>query len=509
MEILRQNKKILIILGVIFIVVGFICLCCSLSLVANYYSTQTQERNDLVLNPSPTIIKGEIIPTNTANDSNPSIVPQITYPPSIGGNADRFKSTVQGFIPRQRIKSNPEVYNFIEIQPSTVPSVYLEEVPISEPPYVATLEYLLLRNGLIALRDIGWNGDSEVPNLKLADYGLTISQANEMLAYEEAILAKRDIPSDLEQVFESAQGKRLIETTIDNAIDEFLFYLKIRGVDQNYIDEINNHTLVDRDSRVRYFPLDDQNKKGTSTRPYQGGSSVDASTLEMDITAAYIYVETSVIMNSQVLGSIPSDQNTYLDYYQDAMEMATRYIVYHEMAHVLQIAYMNVHTDSQDLGLPSNHIRAKQSLMDLDTDSSWLWSRYNYIGINGRNNNDSVRSRERQAEGMTFEILTNVYRMSPAQRDSLWSACYGRLEGSYQVLLEVKDLLESNWPEMYNKNTFPKELSNKSFDDISDVQDRLDLRDLLSRASNMQAHAGYMDPMTPDEIDSLWQKLAQ
>ena len=74
-------------------------------------------------------------------------------------------------------------------------------------------------------------------------------------------------------------------------------------------------------------------------------------------------------MNSGIRGDLPKEGPELDRYLIDVRNFATRMLMYHEMTHILQRAYMYVHTsDAEDRSSKLIYVFADKALADLESD---------------------------------------------------------------------------------------------------------------------------------------------
>src|SRR5512143_441115 len=75
-----------------------------------------------------------------------------------------------------------------------------------------------------------------------------------------------------------------------------------------------------------------------------------------------------------LLGEAPSEAAARLAYQRQLRDLALRQLVYHEMTHVLQRAYIHVHTPAKEHQAKSADVYADKTLdKDVDTQYHWQW----------------------------------------------------------------------------------------------------------------------------------------
>ncbi len=381
-------------------------------------------------------------------------------------------------------------------------SIYNEKIPTTRAERIIISEIFLMLEAGELLLETDWDGTG--------DRGLPIT----IDQFDQATLAayiedeRRDdsaltIPDNLEEYYISDDGAAAVQEIILGANGEYAAYLEAQGVLPIYIEELAN-VMPATAERMTYHPVNDPNADPTAVEALDvSGGDQDHSRLQMNVYPVDIYNRTLLLENSRILGEPPEGEE-YAGYHLQLRDMATRQLIYHEMTHALQRAYTNVHVEDEEERTRSGSwlYASKTLLADVDTRYHWTWGDPFFAQTY---NNDV--SGESQAEGISYEMLVNLYDMSDAQKAAVWDHYFGRYEESRAALMASQALYEEAYPDFS-----PDELG----DLLPDVMDQYPnsngsrvLWQVAFRLIALPAYVGYLNPMEPDETPGFWEVLRE
>jgi len=228
--------------------------------------------------------------------------------------------------------------------------------------------------------------------------------------------------------------------------------------------------------------------------------SKDYSRLQMNVYPGDIYNRVDMLQRSGILGPEPTDADARLDYQRQLRDMGTRQLIYHEMTHVVQRAYINLHVPEEERTRKSAWTYATKTLTNVDTRYHWRWDGSAFMDMNNRHVSD-----ESQGEGISFEIFAAIYDMGPAQRDAVWDYFFGRLQGAQQALDEIQMLVEEHYPE-FSLDEFGDPLG-AVLENYPDRQGRYTLKKLTFKVAAFPTYVGYFNPMLPQDTEKFWEAL--
>ncbi|MFZ5424624.1 MAG: hypothetical protein ACOZAO_02375 [Patescibacteria group bacterium] len=415
-----------------------------------------------------------------------------------------YNATQVSFVQKQQTRSSPIKYNTVSVN-TNVPSIKNRVIPANEISFIVLNNMVLLRSSLNALEKANWpmNGDYAKPiNITYKDLDLSVDQLREVIVVEKAKAQERELPPELESLYTSAAASRELNALTKKAYAEYLSYLQAVGVNSIYIDEMQN--IVPNTNERIYFIDNLQIPSSSFAMQDSSGAVEDYSKRVIEITSGSLFNNTKFLYNSRVLGEVPTNSTDLNFYYKELRDMALRLSVYHEATHVLQRAYMTVHAPIEARKGQHIYLDANKTLMDLDKADKWQWSKY----PREKEFEELTRTQESQADGIAFEVLTNVYDMNTKQRDALWTHFFSRLDPTWEIIQDIKVLFEQNWPDMSYKVGIGGSLDDALFNSFpGSLEDKTVLKQTLRSSSSLDKDAGYNDPLRPEETYAFWELL--
>lgn len=379
-------------------------------------------------------------------------------------------------------------------------SIYDENIPPTRAERIVISEVYLLREALQLLIQKGWDGNPDNPlPLSAADFAPNHLQA--YIADEARDDLSLTLPAELEPLYTSPEAAAEISALLLRARAEYLDYATHQGVLPLYLDEVNQRTLPSDPARLLYHPINDPNAPPTEVGPLTVGERDDFSQLVLNVYPVDIYNAVESLRKAKILGEEPSSAAERLAYNRRLRDMSVRYLVYHEMTHVLQRAYVTVHTPEEYRTDKAAWIYASQTLIDVDTQYHWKWGGH-FADMNNRHVSD-----ESQAEGLSFVVLAAHYNMSPQQQAAAWDHLFGRLADSQAALDEAREMFDRYFPD-YAPDEFGSLLSS-AMESYPDSAGRYTLMQICWRLSNLPAYVGYLHPMLPQDTAKFWAALRE
>jgi len=349
------------------------------------------------------------------------------------------------------------------------------------------------------LKQKGWNGnkDQDLP-ISISDYDQ--GKLKFYIQNQQEKGSKFLIPSDIEDVFSSTESGNAIQNMMELARQEYVDYLKAKGVNQKYIDEINNNVLPANSGRMQYHKANDPDADPSTTGGYITGDDgeKDYSQVKMNLYAADVYNNARMAAESGVLGEEPSSGAEKTKYWETARNIGFRHLMYHEMTHVLQRAYVNMNVDEKHKNDKVAYVYADKTMADIDDQYFWEWGG----GDARKNSNNRHISQESQADGIAFEMVVNVFDMSSKQKQAMWDHFFGRLETETQNLEEIQQITEAEWPDLVVDET--GDSIRKVMQGYSDTSGKNTLRGLTFRLAGFSSYVGYLNPVRPEDTPAFW-----
>jgi len=381
-----------------------------------------------------------------------------------------------------------------------IDSIFNENIKSPDPEQVNINEISLALDTLQLLKDTNWDGNKST-KLPISVSAYDQSKLKFYISNQKSKKDLLTIPKDLESVFISTESKAEIRNLMTSGRTEYLAYLKAKGVQDKYVDEISTNTLTDEQSRMEYVGVNDPNAAPTSAGGYIVVNGVnDYSKTSVVVYAVDVYNVADLVCKSRILGELPTEQSAKIAYWKKCRDIAVRELTYHEMTHVLQRAYVTQHVSAAHKTDKSAYVYADKTLVDVDNQYFWKWGGKDIIAAS---NNRQV-SQESQSEGISFEILTNVYNMSKSQKEALWAHLFGRLNTGKSNLNQIKTITESKYPNIaVDEIGTPVATVMKEYN--KDGEDTL--VSLTNKFAGFPAYIGYLNPMEPDDTGKFWNYL--
>ena len=350
----------------------------------------------------------------------------------------------------------------------------------------------------------GWNGS---PDTKLPIDANSIPQnmidklENERILYDQ----RREIPSNYEKFYIGPQVKSEMLELMATMRKEYIAYLKAKGINSKYITEIETNALPSGAANLFYDGINDiDGMSQVQTLIDANGNKNDYSKLQLEISANGIYNDSRKIFSSGILGTQPEEGTAEFDaYYLKVRSIGLRYVMYHEMGHVLQRVVDNTNVPESEKTSKGNWYGTKKSLYYLDTKYYIKWTP---LETTSEVFNHEL-SQESQAEGIAFEVLTSVYNMSDVQKRLTWENLFGRLNGFRDKFDEVTNIFMNQYPDFDITD-----IEQKIYDDIIAPLDSMGdkahtLYQTNKKLGSLPAYAGYLHPREPQDMPALWEFL--
>lgn len=383
---------------------------------------------------------------------------------------------------------------------SPVESIYDEDIPPSHAERLVISEVYLMREALLLLVQKGWDGNRDGPlPLKVTEFdqeALRAYIADE--AHDDQALT---VPAGLEPLYISPEAAAEVSALLLQARSEYVDYLTGKGALPLYVDEINQHVLPPDPQRLVYYPLNDPDSPPTAVEPLTVGGENDFGQLVVHVYPVDVFNAASSLRKASILGEEPTSAAERLAYHRRLRDIALRFLLYHEMTHAVQRAYINVHTPEEYRSDKAAWVYASQTLVSVDTQYHWRWGDH-FADMNNRHVSD-----ESQAEGISFEVMVAVYNMSPQQQAAAWDHFFGRLDDSRAVLDQARGLFDRHFPD-YAPDEFGS-LLRPVLEDYPNFDGRYALMDIASRLSGLPACIGYLNPMLPQDTGKFWAALRE
>jgi len=405
-------------------------------------------------------------------------------------NLSNITSPTQIFESSSSISSkdiDSSTFNFSNIKGGTLKSINDSNIKVvkAERIQILSLEFVNATLDLAQGKNWGGTKESKIP-LSISDY--TQSDLNGWVNTSKEKDDNLLIPDDISSVYLGNTAITEITEEVFKAREEYLSFLKAKGVNQKYIDEIENYTFPNSKERFTYVAKNDPNAGLTGVSSYNGNDRE----AKYELQAVDIYLPSLLLKKSLIIGDEPSDISEVVPYFTKLRNMALRMTTYHELTHVLQRA-VNYTNTADGFKYPTIFIQSVKTSPE-----------YNWGGDPVKDIYNRSIAEEAQADGIAFVALTSLYDMSNIQKEQVWDHFFGRLENGAKQYETFMSKMEKDFPK-YNQWDFPQ----KILDDVI-YKDNASLTEpgktlvRLSDAIDVAAYGGYLNPMTPDKAELLW-----
>ena len=405
-------------------------------------------------------------------------------------NLSNITSPTQIFESSSSISSkdiDSSTFNFSNIKGGTLKSINDSNIKIvkAERIQILSLEFVNATLDLAQGKNWGGTKESKIP-LSISDYS-----QSDLNGWVNTSKEKDDnllIPDDISSVYLGNTAITEIIEEVFKAREEYISFLKAKGVNQKYIDEIENYTFPNSKERFTYFAKNDPNAGLTGVSSYNGNDRE----AKYELQAVDIYLPSLLLKKSLIVGDEPNDISLVVPYYIKLRNMALRMTTYHELTHVLQRA-VNYTNTADGFKYPTIYIQSVKTSPE-----------YNWGGDPVKDIYNRSIAEEAQADGIAFVALTSLYDMSNVQKEQVWDHFFGRLENGAKQYETFMSKMEKDFPK-YNQWDFPQKiLEDVIYKDNASVTEPGKTLVKLCDAIDVAAYGGYLNPMTPDKAELLW-----
>lgn len=462
---MNKNKKIILLIGII---ASVLLLCCS-GIVGGF----------ILLNQIEYVDPSEL--NNNTNDEIIDIPEQTdldTEIPQFSDNSSTIKTNVES------------IFN------NNLTFKKTSQVNVSEMYFFADIVDILVENN--------WDGDPD-STLPILINDFTQEQLDLYYSIENNREDKFTIPLEEEKYYISEESEEQINRLIPIIRQEFLDYIEAKGVNQKYITEFETRTFPNDSERYEYYPINDPDSPTTAVQGFRddNGSVSDFSKLELKVYPTNIYIYVDELSKSGILGEKPQKESEFEKYYLTLRDMSLRLVLYHEFTHVLQKSVDTVNAPEKYKEVKSSWLNSTKPMYKADDRYFWSWGSSNF----GSDMYNRDISSESQAEGVAFEILTEVYDMSTVQKELVWEFVFGRLTDAKNKYDYFMEKMNTNFPG-YNPAELNTQLENDFIYNLpSNNQYRTHFKDMSSRLDAISSYGGYFHPMRPENSYILWSYL--
>lgn len=386
------------------------------------------------------------------------------------------KTSAQSNAPNGLDAATPDFSRSISGKFSAV-SVYNDAVTFkkSEPAKISELSLVL--SILQQIEKTTWNG-TENHVFPLAYKDLNKNQIEPLVQSFRSQDSSLAIPDFLEDLYLSDKAKTEITEEIFSARKEYIEFLQAKHVHQKYIDEFTTVTFPESKDRLKYSPKDDPTAPLTGVSPVNG----DKRTLQFALQTIDIYLPALLIKKSGLLGDNPDEKLL--------RNMGLRNTAYHEFTHVLQVAVDAVNTE-EGFKYPTTSITSVSPIV------------YAWANSATKNVFNQTATKESQADGVSFELVTNYYNLAPVQKKLYWEFLFGRLEKQRNTYDQIQSIMETKYP-TYDPFDLPSKIEEDIIYKAEYSEDTKALGQMLDQI-DMSSYAGYLHPLT--DTTQFWEFL--
>ncbi len=219
------------------------------------------------------------------------------------------------------------------------------------------------------------------------------------------------VPPELKNIYLGTEVSKEIANTLVSCRKEYADYLNFRGVNSRYIEKLDEIFPTD----LSTFEYDDSNDPKKNSIAYV--KNLDNGKKQFVISAVHIYFGSIMYKRSGVLDHLKA---TSPESYEKAVRnFSIRKTCYHEFTHILQESVRQVNKGSGKYA----YFAKGQTLESATPTLQKFFDSKNILAT--LQTEEAIA--EAQAEGLSFEMLGEVYNLSPSQKKALWDHEFGRL----------------------------------------------------------------------------------
>lgn len=397
------------------------------------------------------------------------------------------------------IDSTPST-NHSENYKSEIESIYNENIVFEKAERVELSELEMALDILEILDKKNWKEKSDF-DISINDFDS--SRITRFQNRQDTRNEGLTIPGDLLGIYSSSTAQKEIKDLTFQIRQEYLDYLEFKGVNKKYIDEINNNILPEDLERFTFVFKNSADATKTMVEAFRGeDGKKDFGKYHMSISVIDFHNGARLFRNSNILDTKPKISSEIELYEKQLRDLSMRWYIYHEMTHVLQRSFMNLHAAEGMADTLIPYREETDTLMYTSKNLYWHWGEDDYQ-YSKKNNLEATS--ESQSEGISFEILANMYNMSKTQQEATWEHLFGRMNNAQTHLDSIQEITEKNFPN-YDPSDLGSDLI-KSLKNEPLSEEKKLLTNLSLRLGGMPAYVGYMNPMKPEDTSKFWDAL--
>jgi hypothetical protein len=373
-----------------------------------------------------------------------------------------------------------------------------ETVPATTAGQIVLNELHLMWLALDALEARQWNGKWGDP-LPIVAADIDARALRRMAADEDRKDRELTIPAEWEDLFVGEAAQAEVQAEILAARAEYVAFLDERGVLPAYLAELER-VLPGDPRRMIYVGDNDPQARPTATEPLvvdEATQDQDHSRLLLKVHGVDLWNGSDMCREAQLLGPPPAAADALRAWHRDCRDLGLRQTVYHELTHALQRAYVNQHLPPEERDRRASWSDASKALYQLERAFFWRWGDHDAIAAVANH----ALADERQADGVSFQVLVRACGLSAAQAAATWDRWFGRLSDARDLLLRIRDRFDRQWPD------YPADDFGSALFDIFPIGSGAATMSLKLAA--LPAYVGYLQPLRPEESDAFWQALRE
>ena len=351
-------------------------------------------------------------------------------------------------------------------------------------------------------------GESSKGNNVISETDFSEAEILEWKNKFENDLTKVEIPKELENLFKSDLAQEDIKKIVFKARSEFIEILRIYGVnpglitelDQNVFPADEDHLWVSTtDNIYAEFPF-------VSEEAYSKNDRKDMSEAYMRFEMGAAFSYSNRIVDSGLLGPVPAGQQAKQEYWMNAREIGLRVVFFHEMVHVLQIAYRNELAKTMEEDKIYSYPKLQVSMEGFMPDRL-LWPENIFEEAD-----NFVVQMEAQGTLLAHHMVVNMFDMNQTQEKILWdyTGAGKRVSQVRLALVKIRELYKQNklyLSEPYYFQRKAKEIS-KIFSNV-EVKRFLERIEVNTDINSISSYAGYVAEYDYEEISNVLGRLTE
>lgn len=259
-------------------------------------------------------------------------------------------------------------------------------------------------------------------------------------AYDTALR----IPDYASSLFTSEDAYDETKTIVYAARNEFIEMIKDEGVDGDLVEELEDRVFPADEDHLAVSRTENMYGEFSFVRPEYEEENWNYKEAYMRFEVGSVYTWAYLISRSGAFGEDPGNSNDGIAYWKNMRELGIRYVMYHEMTHVLQMAYENCVFEKYGTTEYEKLTEINRSTARFLDDALLLDTKKLPF-----TDNDNYRmSQEAQAVLVQHYFLVSRYKLTEEQSLLVWNYAGDgkRLNNVRKQLAEVLSLIRTEGP---------------------------------------------------------------